>query len=400
MEKADPGLHEPGRELLRSNEEVDMKKRILLIALIAAFAFSSAFLLQAQTIKIGFIFPLTGQAALYGDQAKRVCQFAADELNASGGISGRKVEFIFEDDTGTPKGGVSAAQKLIDIDKVSAIVGSLFSSIVLAVKPIVTEKQVVMFAPLASHPGVFGDHNWVFSLDASPDDSSYVISKYWTEVKKAKKLAMLYTMTDNALAQSKFMDKWWKNFSGTVVANESFNAGSNDYRLQLSKIKAAKPDYIWFNATYQDAILIVRQMAELGITTPLCISPELEEPKFIEAVGKLLEGRLVSVGPAENLSGTSKAAKQAFDKKWIELYGSEPEVVPRFTYDALQVLFAAMKKGGTSGEALRSAIVGMMREGVTGTIKMADDGGSGRENGIRILRDGKFVPLEWTGARR
>ena len=377
-----------------------MKKHLIRIALTAIFALSSVILLQAQNIKIGFMFPLSGQAALHGDQAKRACQFAADELNAAGGINGKKLEFIFEDDTGTPKGGVSAVQKLIEIDKVSAIVGGLFSSIVLAVRPIVTEKKVVMFAPLASHSDIFGEHNWIFSLDASPDDSSYVICKYWAEVKKSKRLAMLYTMTDNQLASSKFIDKWWKKFGGTVVANESFTAGSNDYRLQLSKIKASRPDFVWFDTTYQDAILIVRQMAELNITTQLCISPQLEEPKFIEAVGKLLEGRLTSVGPAENLSETSKAAKQAFDKKWIELYSAEPEVVPRFTYDACQILFAAMKKGGTSGEGLRSAIVGMTREGITGTIKMADDGGSGRENGIRILQNGKFVTQEWTGARR
>jgi branched-chain amino acid transport system substrate-binding protein len=377
-----------------------MTKRLIRIVLVAVFALTSIVLVQAQTIKIGFIFPLTGMAAVDGDRAKRACQFAADELNAAGGINGRKVEFIFEDDAGTPKGGVSAAQKLIDIDRVNAIMGSLFSSIVLAVKPIATEKKVVVFAPLASHPGVFGDRNWVFSLDASPDDSSYVISKYWTEVKKAKTLAMLYTMTDNALAQSKFMDKWWKSFGGTVVANESFAAGGNDFRMQLTKIRAAKPDYIWFNANYQDAILIVRQMAELNITTQLCISPELEEPKLIEAVGKLLEGRLVSVGPAENLSATSQAVKAAFDRKWKERFGEEAEVVPRFTYDACQVLFTAMKKGGISGDALRNAIVGMTMEGVTGTIKMADDGGSGRTNGIRVFQGGKFVPLEWTGARR
>src|SRR4030043_653411 len=109
---------------------------------------------EAQPIKIGVIFPFTGQMAVYAEDARRALDFASDEINGAGGIKGRKVEFIYEDDTGTPKGGGAAAQKLLEINKGDASIGLLFSSVVLAVKPIVTEKKGVLVAPMGSNPGV------------------------------------------------------------------------------------------------------------------------------------------------------------------------------------------------------------------------------------------------------
>jgi branched-chain amino acid transport system substrate-binding protein len=378
-------------------EEKIMKKTSVFVTacvllLVGAVAGMAGGVQSRDTIKIGVIYPLTGQAAAYGEDGRSACEIAQEEINSAGGIDGRQVEVVFEDSAGAPKGGVSAAQKLIEIDHVSAIVGPLFSSVVLAVKPIATENEVPIVAPLSSHPDIFAEQGYVFSLDASAAEVGYVEAKYWSEEKGQSRVATLYEMSDNPLAQAQYFEEAWKDFGGTVLDSESFSQGSSDYRTQLTKFKASKPDFVWLRGAYPDVARIIRQMAELNFEVPLEADSQVMVPEFLEMVGPLVDGRLTVVAFGEVTSSESVKRKKAFEEKFRARFQNDPQIVAYHTYDACQLLFASMEKAAVAaGKPLRDAMAGTSFDGVSGSFKMQDNGMSGRSVTMLRLIDGEFV---------
>ena len=364
----------------------------VLIALIAVGLLVNS--TRADDIKIGAVFPFTGQAALYAEDAKRALELAQDEVNMEGGIRGKKVKFIYEDDAGTPKGGVSAVQKLIEIDKVDAIVGSIFSSVVMAMKPIVTAHKVVLLAPMASHPDIYSGTKYIISLTPTDNDNTYVNAKYCTQVLKKKTLAILYMLNDTGIASGGFMVKWWEHFGGKVLVQESYTPGSTDFRTQLTKIREANPDVTFMCVTWREAVNILKQFSEMNLKCHVTANSQVREPKLLELVGRVAEGMNCTT---EYIGGTEddRKLRDKFEKEITARYKQPPQIVAYNTYDCTRALFEALRRGATKGESLRNTIVSLDIPGVYGHIRFREDGSPKGDTAMWVVKDGKFVELNY-----
>ena len=332
--------------------------------------------------------------AVYAEDAKRALEFAQDEINATGGIKGKEVKFIFEDDTGTPKGGVSAAQKLIEIDKVDAIIGCLFSSVVLAVKPIITTNQIVLLAPMAGDPRIYGETKYVFSLTPTENDNCYVNAKYCRQVLKKQSLGSLYMLSDAGIYSDESITKWWQHFGGKVLIRESFKPGDTDFRAQLTKIRQSNPEVLYINVTWREGVNVLKQISEMNLKCHVTANSQVREPKLLKLAGKAAEGMTCTTSHTGGTDGDKKL-RERFEKEFTARYKHPPQIVAFNTYDCTRVLFEAMKRGARKGDNLRDTISKLDIPGVYGHIRFRDDGSPRRDTAMWVVKEEKFVELNY-----
>lgn len=361
----------------------------LLVFLGLCFLVSPA---QAGDIKIGVIFPFTGKMAIYGEDGRRALDYAMDEINAAGGIKGNRVEFIYEDSTGTPKGGVSAAQKLIQIDKVDAIIGTLFSSVTLAVKPIVTTHKIVVVAPMASNLKIYSGTKYVFSVTPTDNDITYVNAKYCRQVLGKKTLGTLYMMNDTGIDKDRLITKWWTYLGGKVLIHENFLPGSTDFRTQLTKIRAANPEVLYLDVTWREGVKVLKQLAEMKMKMHVAATSQVREPKLLELAGEAAEGMTFTTA-YQGGTQEDKALKEKYEKGFKARYNQPPKIVAWRTYDCARVVFEAMKRGGRKGDSLRDEIVKLNIPGVFGHIQFREDGSPIKDQSIWKVEKGQFVEV-------
>jgi branched-chain amino acid transport system substrate-binding protein len=371
-----------------------MKKRTCIMIVTFLFLAFIVTSVQAQTIKIGSIFPFTGQMAVYAEDAKRALDFALEEVNNAGGINGKKVEFIYEDSTGTPKGGVAAAQKLIEINNVDALIGCLFSSVVMAVKPVVTANKTVLVAPMASDPDVYAGTRYIFSLTPTDNDNCFVNAKYCTQVLKKKTLGILYMLNDSGISSDRYMTQWWEHFGGKVLAHEDFTPGSMDFRTQLTKIRDAGPDTVFIHVTWREAVNVLKQIWEMNMKVHVTANSQVNEPKILEMAGEAAEGLTFTTAYVGDRP-EDKRVKEEYEKAFTAKYKQAPAIVGWNTYDCARVLFEAMKRGGTRGDSLRNEMVKLNIPGVFGRIRFRDNGSPIKDTEMYAVKEGKFVKLNF-----
>ncbi len=315
---------------------------------------------EAKTeIKIGFMGPATGDMAFLGEGVVRVMNLVQSEVEEMGGINGNPVSFFFEDDAATSANATTAAQKLIDVNGVNAIVGPLFTTCVLAVKPLVNDAEIIAFTPTSADKGIFQENGYVYSLDASNEVSVHLRAQYLLEEKGFTKLAILGNYNDQTLDMITYWEKFWGEGGGEIVYSSTFNSGSDDFRTELTKIKEAAPEAIWIAADANEFQAMVRQIVELGLDDLfICTDYQAIQGDTFDIVGEAIDGRIVY---SQNGVANDEATIEKYDAfcaKWAELTdGAVPEAHEALLYDCAWLIIEAMQESGEySGEGLRQAL--------------------------------------------
>ena len=236
---------------------------ILVIIGIVSYAGSSSNTSAEGFIKVGFIAPLTGDAAVYGEPARNVTQLAINEINANGGINGRQLQLIAEDGKCNGESAASAAQKLVNVDKVQFIIGGFCSGESLAAEPITTAANVFLFSSGSSSPDLTGKSP-LFARDF-PSDATQgkVLADLSANDKKWKKVAVIQEQTDYAVGLDKSFNDNFSSLGGATVKQE-FSTGTTDFRSLLTQLKSQNPDALLIDVqTPANAQIIFKQMADL-----------------------------------------------------------------------------------------------------------------------------------------
>lgn len=343
-------------------------KPILIIALIiAVFGMIHPSRIYAEeVVKLGVYLPFTGWAANYGEDAKRGIDLAVEDINATGGIHGKKIECVYEDSGANPKQAVSAVQKLINIDRVPFIIGGLFSHTALAIAPIAQSNKIPTIATQASHPDVTKAGDFIFRI-APPMGMERLIVKYAYEVIGARRYSGLVFSTDMGRTSMKMAEESFPKLGGKIAKIEFFTMGTTDFKTHLLKIKDENPDVIEIKGGIKETAQIIRQMTELQMDIPILGSNMFREPKLWELVGERLKG---AAYPTYSPSGSAKTRHDKFEADYKKKYGFEPKtVVAAFTYDAAKLAAFAYEKGGLTGPRAQKALIGMKNfPGITGDI--------------------------------
>ncbi|HYH03188.1 MAG TPA: ABC transporter substrate-binding protein [Bacillota bacterium] len=320
---------------------------------------------SANTVKIGTILPISGQVAAYGSQSRDAMQMAVDELNAAGGVLGKQIELLVEDDENNPEKTVNAFIKLTTKDKVIGLVGAMTSKCTLAITEDAQAKEVVLITPTSTNDTVTDAGNYIFRSCYNDSFQGQVVAQFAAETLKAKKAAILYDITNDYSKglTTNFTNKF-KELGGAVVAAESYSSGDKDFNAQLTKIKSATPDVLFIPDYYSTVSLVAKQVRGLGITVPMLGADgwdEITNNAGTEVLGCYYCNHY-------SPEAEDPEVKQ-FVAKFKEKYQVTPNALAALSYDAVTILVEAIRRAGSvEPAAIRAAMTQTDRKLITGKV--------------------------------
>lgn len=343
-------------------------------------------------IKIGAILPLSGDNAAYGVEIRKGVELGAAEINAEGGINGKQLHIVFEDDQADPQKTVSAYKKLTKIHGICFIIGGVFSSSTLAIAPLAEREKVVLLSPTSSAIEISNVGDYVFRIYPSDSLDCFFLAEFAYNKLHARSVAVLYLQASATTAISKFFKKRFEELGGHIVLSESHNEGDNDFRSSLSKIKGNEVvDIIFIPSYLREMAILLKQARELGIRSQFLSISTFYDPKIVELTGEAAEGVIFSA-PLYNAKNESPLAKR-FVSQFKKAYRSEPGIWSAYGYDVARVAAEGLKKGYNSS-AIKEALYKIKDfSGVTGSITFDKNGDVVKQLEMFIVKNGKFQRL-------
>jgi ABC-type branched-subunit amino acid transport system substrate-binding protein len=367
-----------------------MKKLSALVAIIAIMFFSAVPVVRAaDTVKIGAAFALSGSIAVYGEGFKKCVDLAVEEINAKGGIKGKKIEIVYEDNKSNPKDCVTAVRKLITVDKVPVIFGPAGSSNFMAVAPVAQENKIVLLSAQGAAVGLTKAGDYIFRVFPSDTLQGPHLAKLAISM-GFKKLPVMYVNNDWGLGlKDAFVDAF-KKMGGTVTDIIAYDEKKTDYRTELLRASKGNPPAI-VNLTYiNEGAVQFKQAFEMGIKTQWLCGSAARAPKMVELAGKAAEGVMGTYPSVSQNTKQYQAFKEAYKKKYgddkIPIFGD-------YNYDMVYVAAKAIEKGGYTADGIRKALPQVAKgyKGVTGDKTFdAERSPKFAEYGIWIVKDGKI----------
>jgi len=340
----------------------------------------------ADTIRIGFNIPLTGDIPKVGESSKLAAEMLKADINGKGGLKvGSKqypLEFVYEDNESKAESAVTAMLKLIEKDEVLAVVGPNSSKQAVPAGQVADDNQAVMISPWSTNPDTTKDRPWVFRAAFLDPFQGPVAVNFAVEQFKAKSAAVIYDLSNDyskGLAEI-FRDEFEKKMGkGSVKAFESHGTKDQDFSAQLTKIIATKPDFIFIPDNYNQVALIVKQAHQLGWKKPFMGSDAWGSAELMTLCGDDCKGLFFSTHYA---AAGAKGATKEFIDRYKKQYGYIPDDVAALTWDATRIVLQAIQEAGSlSGKlrqdrkAIREAMSGIKSfDGITGSMKFDAQG--------------------------
>jgi len=360
---------------------------IIFLGILMHFSISSGS--AQETYRIGAAFALSGSIAVYGEGFKKAVDLAVEEINAAGGIKGKKIEIMYEDNKSTGKDCVTAVRKLITVDKVPVIFGPAASSNFMAAAPVAQESKVVMISAEGAAPGLTQAGEYIFRVFPSDVLQGKGISDLCVRL-NYKEVPIMYVNNDWGLGLKNVFVENFKKAGGKVTDEIPYDEGKTDYRTELIRATKGNPAAT-VNLTYiKEGAVMFKQVYEMGIKTQWICGSAAKAPKLVELAGKAVEG---IIGTYPVFSQETKEYK-AFRAAWKKKYGDEKiPIFGEYNYDMVFLTAKAIEKGGYTSEGIRKALfeVGKGYRGVTGDKTFDQDRGVGSEYGVWTVRDGQIV---------
>ncbi|MEO7598386.1 MAG: ABC transporter substrate-binding protein [Opitutus sp.] len=366
-----------------------MKNLPALFSLILAIA---SFARAAEPIKVGEYASLTGKEAGFGQTSHHGVILAIEELNAAGGVLGRPLELVYEDNQTRPGESATAVKKLISRDKVIALIGEVSSSRSLEAAPIAQGAKIPMIAPAATNERVTKVGNYIFRVCFIDPFQGGVMAKFATEDLKVKRVAVLASVSNAySLGLAKVFKERFTKAGGTIATEKSFSEGDKDFRAQLTALKSAGVEAVFVPSYYTEAALIVRQARELGINVPFLGGDGWEDEQLLKIGGEAMNGCYYSTHfSAENTEASVARFVSKYKSRWD---GEVPGAFSALGYDAIYVLADSIKRAGsTEGPKLRDAIAATKNfAGASGVTTLDKDRNASKPATIIAIKDGKLT---------
>lgn len=367
-----------------------MTKFRLFVAAASLAALGSAAAFAQGEIPIGEFASLTGGSASFGQSSHKGTALAVDEINNSGGLLGKKIRLISEDDQSLAGQPATIVRKLISSDKVIAVLGEVASSKSLEAAPICQQNKVPMISPASTNPKVTEVGDYVFRVCFIDPFQGTVMAKFALG-KGWKKVAVLTDVKqDYSVGLAQFFKEGIAKNGGEIVKEQSYSTGDKDFKAQLTSIKAAKPEAIFVPGYYGEVALIARQARQLGIKVPLLGGDGWVGESLLPVGGAALEGCFFS---CHFSADDQSPVVQDFVKKYRAKYNAAPDDMAALGYDSAMILADAIKRAGsTESGKLRDAIAAIKDiQAVTGKITLNEQRNATKSAVILGIKGGKFA---------
>lgn len=350
---------------------------------------------QEEVIKIGVFEPLTGANAAGGAIELEGVKLA-NELYPE--VLGKKVELVIVDNKSDKVEAANAAARLIEKEKVSAIVGSWGSSFSMAAGDAVRNSQVPAIGASCTNPLVTLNNDYYFRVCFIDPFQGTVMANYAFNKLGAKKAAIIQEVSsDYSVGLAKFFTDAFKKITGdenAIVGSASYNTGDQDFTAQLTNIKQLNPDVIFAPGNFTESALLIKQAKQLGIDIPILGGDTWETPEFIDIGGDAVEGTVMSTFFTSEVPITEMSKE--FLEKYREKYNKEPASVTALGFDAYIMLLDAIKRANSADpKAIRDALAETKDfEGAAGVITLDENGDAVKSAVIKVVKDGKFTYLD------
>ena len=377
-----------------------MKRNLRLFAVLACALFAFVFMGAEKAgkaakpkgepvrAKIGVISIITGAGAAYGEAITNGFKLARDEVNAAGEVN---IDLLIEDSTGKAEQALAAAQKLINSDKVVAILGPTLSTEMKVVGPEANASAVPIMGTSNTAAGITQIGKFVFrnsmpESQAIPASIGMAVKKY-----KIRKVALLYG-NDDVFTKSVFdtMKEVTEKMKLKILTIEEFQKGQADYKAQLTKIASLKPDAVFCSALYNEGGVILAQARKMGLKVPFVGGNGFNSPKVIEIAKDAADGLIVAT-PWFGERNDPKV--KAFVAKYEKAYGKQPDQFAAQAYDAFHIMANAVKAAGAADRAkLRDALAATKNfQGVLGKFSFDAERDVVMAPNVLIVKGGKFT---------
>jgi branched-chain amino acid transport system substrate-binding protein len=287
-------------------------------------------------ILIGEVGSMSGSEATFGESTHEGLLLAIEEGNAAGGVKGLKMRLISLDNQGKPEEAAMATTKLINQERVTAIIGEVASSRSLAMAPIAQANKVPMISPSSTNPKVTEMGDYIFRVCFIDPFQGTVMAKFARENLKVKKVAILRDIkNDYSVGLSDYFTETFKKMGGEIVADQSYSSGDVDFKSQLTSIKAKGPEAVYIPGYYTEVGLIARQARQIGLSVPLMGGDGWDSEKLWEIGGKAMNNAYFSnhYSPDDTSAPHQKAFLDAYKARWNKM----PNGLGAMGYDAGKV---------------------------------------------------------------
>jgi branched-chain amino acid transport system substrate-binding protein len=350
---------------------------------------------KQDNLKIGEFASLTGKEAAFGQSSHKGTQLAIEEANATGGVLGKKIELVTEDNQSKAGESATVVKKMISRDKVVAILGEVASSRSLEAAPICQAAKIPQISPSSTNPAVTETGDYIFRVCFIDPFQGVVMAKFAKNTLKVRKVAVLTSVSSAySVGLAKYFKERFAADGGTIAIEQKYSEGDKDFKAQLTAVKAAGIEGIFVPGYYTEAALICKQAKDLGLQVPVFGGDGWEAPQLIEIGGAAMEGTYFSTHySAENKT----PAITAFLEKFKQRFNQEtPDAMAALGYDSALVLIDAIKRAGTTESAkLREAIATTKGyTGVTGTTTLDAQRNANKAAVVVAVKGGKFTFVE------
>jgi branched-chain amino acid transport system substrate-binding protein len=345
------------------------------------------------SIRIGWISDLTGQASKYGSiEAARI---AVDEINSAGGIKGRMIELIEEDGKCEATTALNAARKLIDVNKVDYILGGHCSTETITIAPVAEKKRVIMLASISTSPAITNLGDYVFRTSPISTQQSEIVARYAIN-NNIKKVGVIYEIKDYPKPIADAFKKSFEELGGQVSVFDGFSPEENDFRSILSRMKEANVEAIFISPQAPEkASLIIKQINELGLNVKIFGNEQVGSKTTIDAVGNSAIEGLVFGEPKFDVNDP---ITKEFIEKYNSRYGTNGLPLGIWTaecYDAVHILADAIDASDDDVEKIKEYLYGVKKYvGASGSFSIDENGDGVREYKLKTIKEGKIIDID------
>jgi len=377
-----------------------MRVSLYVAALGLTFGLSAAAARAEGTIKIAVPSPYTGSAAGYGENVKAGVVMKIDEINAAGGVGGKKLEAVYLDEQCEPREAATVSSSIANDSDIVGIVGHLCSSAHLAALPTYVREGVPAISPTATSVAI-SDKNkdekgkvWAFRNVYRDDFQGKFLADYVDKVLGLKKVAVFYENNDYGIGLKDAFVKEGKTLGLNIVGEEAYKKGDQDYTPQLTKLKGAAPQAMFIAGYYPEGALIADQAKKIGLNVPKFGADGFDNADYMKLGGAAVDDTYLT---APFLAETAGADAKKFIEDFKAKYKREVDWMSANAYDAAGILAAAIAKAGPDRAKIRDYLAGMDSpekgyKGVTGVNYFDANGDCQKPANVKMVKDGKFVP--------
>lgn len=383
---------------LSEGRKLSFQSKFLALCVCCVFALSVCVVVaqdrETAEILIGEYGAFTGATATFGISTRNGIDLAVDAVNRGGGVLGKRVRIVAEDDQGRPQEAQRVVAKLISQDNVIAILGEVASSSSLAAAPVAQQKQIPMISPSSTHPKVTQVGDYIFRVCFIDPFHGFVMAKFAAGTLKGKNAAILRDIrSDYSLGIADAFSESFKKMGGSVLLDETYRSGDTDFTAQLTKIKSTNPDVVFVPGYYTEAGLIAVQAKRMGLAAPMLGSDAWDSPKLVAVGGDSLSGSYYS---NQYSVDDPSPENQNLVAKYRERYRQNPDALAALAFDSANLLFDAIRRANsTDPSRIRDALAQTKDfQGVTGRITLDKDRNAVKPAVVLQVKDGKIVYAE------